>query len=809
MNISRFFGATNREALRQVRLALGPDALIVSNRRVNGGVEILATDATSAPDNDATSQAPVIATPDRAATNRPGASPIASALAAQSAAIRPRPPAAPATSVPPHRPAPPADVLNAIEDMRGALETRIDELLWGRQAGHTPHAIALFQTLLGLGFSTVLLRAMLQRLPEHLSGKAAFQWARSELISHLPVLKSEDELWTRGGAIALVGPTGVGKTTTIAKLAARCVKRFGAENVVLITTDTYRIGAHEQLNIYGQIMRVPVHVVRNAAELARIVDGLSPAQMVLIDNVGVSQRDRYVAEQAALLAGTGRPIRRLLVLNASSHGDTLDEVARSYANDGGSRLHGCIITKVDEATRLGAALDTAIRYRLPIQYVSNGQKVPENLLFLDAIALVDRALTPPAQSKALYAPTGADLAAMMSHARGVQEASQIAPQRADRKAALSGLLTMVGNGRSDIAEQDIEQACACLDESIVGLKAYELWRMCAGYEPKASVDALARQLLSAACIEAAENSEQHLLALHDQASFKSGPGAGGRMRASLLSTSDGTVLTSPLQQLTGPEGWLSTCGMSASEAPAVAEALMRQVQWLAEQSNGMPLVHVFNGGNAALWHMLSSADISWQACVTGATAIDIDDGATTVAALCKTLAYRPVDGLPQLLRIGQLMGCPLGELAVWCSVREGTVRMRSRDALAVRVATVRLVSRHDGAVLKTLYGLCPQTDPASDDQLAIRLLLQAEHKASYRLAAALWKGLSQSGVAQQSQFHALASMQMGLAAWHLGQSQMTQAARHLIPALSGDRKPSVASHATSLMKLFALKELMR
>src|SRR5690606_32669101 len=206
---------------------------------------------------------------------------------------------------------------------------------------------------------------------------------------------------------------GVGKTTTLAKLAARAVRRFGPQNVVLITTDTYRIGAHEQLKIYGQILRVPVHVVQDAEQLAQIVRGVSPDSVILIDNVGISQRDRYVAEQAAMLASAGREVRRLLVLNAASHGDTLDEVARTYRNDGGAQLAGCIITKVDEAARLGAVLDTCIRYQLPVHYVSDGQKVPENLHFLPAVDLVDRTLADASSTSALYAPTGADLAALM------------------------------------------------------------------------------------------------------------------------------------------------------------------------------------------------------------------------------------------------------------------------------------------------------------------------------------------------------------------------------------------------------------
>src|SRR5690606_25999227 len=157
------------------------------------------------------------------------------------------------------------------------------ELLWGNQLRRAPQAATLFQTLLGFGFSTALLRAMLKRLPEQLSSRAALEWVRQELIAHLPVMAHEDELWKPGLVLALVGPTGVGKTTTIAKLAARCVRRFGADKLVLVTTDTYRIGAHEQLKIYGQMLRTPVHVVRSAEELRNVVNGVHPDQVILID----------------------------------------------------------------------------------------------------------------------------------------------------------------------------------------------------------------------------------------------------------------------------------------------------------------------------------------------------------------------------------------------------------------------------------------------------------------------------------------------------------------------------------------------
>ena len=212
-------------------------------------------------------------------------------------------------------------------------------------------------------------------MPEGLDADAALAWARNELVTHLPVLGSEDTFLS-GGVYALVGPTGVGKTTTLAKLAARCVAREGRDQVAMLTTDNFRIGALEQLQIYGRLMGVPTHSVRDAGELRRLLAELGSRKIVLIDTTGISQRDRHVAEQAAMLCDAGKTVRRLLVLNAASQGDTLDEVAHAYRNGVGEDVAGCIITKLDEASRLGAALDTAIRHRLPIHYMSVGQKVP-------------------------------------------------------------------------------------------------------------------------------------------------------------------------------------------------------------------------------------------------------------------------------------------------------------------------------------------------------------------------------------------------------------------------------------------------
>jgi flagellar biosynthesis protein FlhF len=211
---------------------------------------------------------------------------------------------------------------------------------------------------------------------------------------------------------ALVGPTGVGKTTTVAKLAARCVLARGAASAALLTTDGFRIGALDQLRIYGRILGVPVIAVRDEPELQMTLGDLASRHLTLIDTVGMSQRDRRLAEQAALLSGEGRPVQRVLLLCAASSGGTLEDVATRYA---GAGLDGCILTKIDEAVSLGGVLDVVLRHRLRVFFVTNGQRVPEDLHLPNPLYLIDRALrgreaanpfTPAADEFALVAASG-------------------------------------------------------------------------------------------------------------------------------------------------------------------------------------------------------------------------------------------------------------------------------------------------------------------------------------------------------------------------------------------------------------------
>ncbi|MYN01847.1 flagellar biosynthesis protein FlhF [Pseudoduganella sp. DS3] len=428
MNVKKFTAPTSREALRKVREALGPDAVILSNRAVDGIVEILALagdDAASlaphAADSPMSAPAPQMELPTSvepsfapALVAQPAAPVVRASARPAAAPAAPRAPARPAAPVAAPAPAPALDMdrisalvadavahakanaaaemstmMSELRAMRGMMETQLNELAFSNTAQREPHKTAVMRELLAAGFSASLARYLADKLPAARDAAEALQWARTALARNINAMNNEDALLEKGGVFALVGPTGVGKTTTTAKLAARCVMRHGPEKLALITTDAYRIGAHEQLRIYGKILGVMVHSVKDEADLRIALNELKNKHTVLIDTVGVSQRDQMVAEQVAMLQGVGSHVQRILCMNATSTQETLSEVVRAYQ---GSGLAGAIITKLDEAASIGSALDVVIRHKLRLFYASNGQRVPEDLHLADPAALVERAL---------------------------------------------------------------------------------------------------------------------------------------------------------------------------------------------------------------------------------------------------------------------------------------------------------------------------------------------------------------------------------------------------------------------------------
>ncbi|WP_432380167.1 flagellar biosynthesis protein FlhF [Duganella sp. P38] len=442
MNVKKFTAPTSREALRKVRESLGPDAVILSNRQSDGVVEILALandDAASlampaphspmaepAPSLDL--GAPVIAagrveprfedelphmSPAVAAAPRPASLPqqpqrrvvashtsLATKVAAAAApAPQPKAPSIDAQQIAAMVSAAVASakesaavemsgMMNEIRAMRGMMETQLAELSWGATQAREPQKTAVLREMLAAGFSASLARYLIEKLPAGRDAADSLRWIKTVLTRNLQTMVNEDALIDQGGVFALVGPTGVGKTTTTAKLAARCVMRHGPDKLALITTDAYRIGAHEQLRIYGKILGVMVHSVKDEADLRIALKELKNKHTVLIDTVGVSQRDQMVTEQVSMLQGADANVKRLLCLNATATQETLSEVVRAYQ---GSGLAGCIMTKLDEAAAIGNALDVVIRHKLNLFYVSNGQRVPEDLHLADPAYLIDRA----------------------------------------------------------------------------------------------------------------------------------------------------------------------------------------------------------------------------------------------------------------------------------------------------------------------------------------------------------------------------------------------------------------------------------
>lgn len=376
MNVRKFFASSSRQALYLVRESMGPDALILSNHQVEGGVEILAMAQADMPPLAATTHVrrdKAEDPPGRSA--QPVASPIAVAAAVDTAA------ADAATST----------LASEIKSMRGMIEEHLSFQAWDNAQRGDPGKAKVLRDMLLAGFSPALARQFLAKMPHGLGAEKKLEWVKAVLDRNLRIVATADEIVKRGGVYALVGPTGVGKTTTVAKIAARCVVRYGAERLALLTTDGYRIGAHEQLRIYGKLLGVRVIAIKDASDLQFVLDDLRGKHLVLIDTVGMSQRDQLVPEQLAMLSASGTAIQRLLLLNAAGNGETLDDVVRVYR---GAGVRGCIITKADEAVRIATVLDVAIRHQLPLHYVTDGQRVPEDLHLPDRESLLRGALCP-------------------------------------------------------------------------------------------------------------------------------------------------------------------------------------------------------------------------------------------------------------------------------------------------------------------------------------------------------------------------------------------------------------------------------
>jgi flagellar biosynthesis protein FlhF len=438
MKIKRFFAKDMRSALNEVKHELGPDAVIMSNKRMADGVEIVAAvdyektnkpvetrstppvsqektrltnnfvrpkPATAKPESEAAVADSLSALLERQASKSTTAqSTLDTAVKkptdwfkqefeddlnlthTQAQSLSPND-AQPARAQSGHHESQMQAMRDEMASMRQLLEHQLSGLRSEDMARKDPTRALLLDRLKGMGICESLADQLACFLPDDVSTGQAWQETLTMLSKQIST--ADNEILRRGGVFALVGPTGVGKTTTVAKLAALGAQKFGANNVALITTDSYRIGAFEQLNTYGKIIGCPVKQVKSAEELTEILYHLRNKRLVLIDTAGMSQRDLRLTEQLNTLMRNSRvDIRSYLVLSATAQLEVQQEAIKQFKQ---VQLSGCIFTKLDECLSLGEIISVAIQNRLPIGYLTNGQRVPEDIRVANAEKLVSKA----------------------------------------------------------------------------------------------------------------------------------------------------------------------------------------------------------------------------------------------------------------------------------------------------------------------------------------------------------------------------------------------------------------------------------
>jgi flagellar biosynthesis protein FlhF len=343
MSAQVFIAANAREALARIRRELGDDAVVLSTRPHPQGVELLAS-----------------------GYGKLAASPVEEANEALDSISNSR-------------------ILTELARLRGMLQNQLAGFAWGAARRRDPVRVALMQTLFAAGFGSSLARTLAARLPRGLDTSAAQRWLRQVLIRNLPLQSGADDLISKGGHYALVGSTGSGKTTTLAKLAARGVDAHGADQVALVAADSFRIGAAAQLTVYANLLGVSLIVADSQAKLARLLPQLAAKKLLLIDTAGFAPSDPRTREAQAL---DTMGVRRLAVISANQQGAAIEQAMARFSQGAAA----CILTKLDETPQPGAALDSLIRHRLPLAYISGGQRVPEDLHPANAAYLIDRAL---------------------------------------------------------------------------------------------------------------------------------------------------------------------------------------------------------------------------------------------------------------------------------------------------------------------------------------------------------------------------------------------------------------------------------
>jgi len=384
MKIKRYTAVSMRAALAQVRAEQGPDAVILSSRRGDDGIEVIAAvDYDEALFVDANRQrpAPIIAPPAVVSAATPAgavAPPTATSARAPASMPRPAPAAAPAMA---QSAAPRSSTTGSygamqreLQDLRRIVETGLAGMTWNDKRLRDPLQARVLEELSAMDIAPDVAMALAALTPQRTSLDNPSHIPLALLVKNLPIVN--DPTCVAGGITAIVGPTGAGKTTTIAKLAARWCMQHGSQDLALVSTDGYRIGAREQLMTYARILGAPMHAANGAKELGRVLERLKSKKLILIDTAGMGPRDVRLTEQLAALKYGASRARVLLALPAQVEGQALDEIVCAFVR---VKPAACILTKVDEAASLGAAISTVLRHKLKIAYICDGQRIPEDL----------------------------------------------------------------------------------------------------------------------------------------------------------------------------------------------------------------------------------------------------------------------------------------------------------------------------------------------------------------------------------------------------------------------------------------------
>lgn len=408
MQVKRFFAADMRQAMKLVRDELGSDAAIIGNRRIAGGVEL-----TAALDYKLSALAPRVPNAELEDELRKTQSRIVTAqaeisgrseigegnrqlfagqsLTASEPLVEPHVDAPVAPTAPAAAPVDPRlfDAMRSeLTGLRELLEVQLGSLAWSQLQGNKPQQANLWRRLQRLGLSGGLARELLELTAEIEEPRHAWRMVLAHLARMIDV--PEVEPIEEGGVIAMVGPAGMGKTTTLAKLAARYVLKYGASNIALVSMDSFRIGAQEQLKTLGRILNVPVTYVDPGESLAQALEPLLRKRVVLIDTAGLQASDPALRMQLETLAGRGIASKNYLVLATTSQKQVLTAAYHSYKRCG---LAGCILTKLDETACLGEVLSLAIGHELPIAYLTDGPRIPDDLQLPRRHQLVSRAVS--------------------------------------------------------------------------------------------------------------------------------------------------------------------------------------------------------------------------------------------------------------------------------------------------------------------------------------------------------------------------------------------------------------------------------